>query len=134
MNSNTAGNAQTFTGTATNVNKSVINDATYISAASSGLISEYKTGGIALPSGSFTVPTVKMSSRALVGTSGPAHLEYVTRVAGTDYTGGSWAPVVGSFTNDTANYMQATNPATSAAWGTSDLTASTFNYGVESVT
>lgn len=134
MNSTTAGNAQTFSGTASNVNKGTISDATYISAASSGLINEYKTGGIALPGGTFTVPAVKMISRALVGTSGPAHVEYVTRVGSTDYTGGSWAPTVGSFVNDTSGYYQATNPGTSAPWATSDLTASTFNYGVESVT
>jgi hypothetical protein len=134
LNSSVAGNAQTFSGTGSNVNKSVINDLLYISAASAGLIEQFKTGGLALPGGTYTVATVKMSSRALVGTSGPQNLEYVTRVGSTDYVGGSWGPPVGSFGNDLANYMQPTNPATSAPWATSDLTASTFNYGVESVT
>jgi hypothetical protein len=132
MNSVTAGNAQTFTGTATNVNKAVISDATFISAASAGLIQEYRSGGIALPAGSFTVATVKINSRAQIGASGPQHLQYVTRVGTTDYPAGSWSPVVGSFGNDVQNYMVPINPGTSVAWTTADLTATTFNYGVES--
>jgi hypothetical protein len=134
MNSATAGNAQTWAGTASSVNKQTISDTTFISAASAGLINEYRSGGIALPAGAYTVPAIKMVARALVGATGPQNLEYVTRVGSTDYVGGSWGPPVGSFANDIANYMQATNPGTSAAWQTSDLTASTFNYGVESVT
>jgi hypothetical protein len=134
MNSATAGNAQTWSGTASSVNKALISDATFISAASAGLIEEFKTGAIALPAGAWQVPSVKMSSRALVGATAPQHVEYVTRVGSTDFVGGSWAPPVGSFGNDTQNYMQATNPGTSAAWTTADLTAATFNYGLESVT
>jgi hypothetical protein len=133
LNSSTAGNAQTWSGTASNVNKGQINDATYISAASAGLINEYRSGGIALPGGTYTVATVKMSSRALVGAAGPQHVEYVTRVGSTDYVGGSWSPPVSAFANDAQNYMQAINPGTGIAWTTGDLTATTFNYGVESV-
>ena len=134
MNSSTAGNAQTWSGTPSNVNEQVTADTTYIAAASAGLIEEFKTGGIALPTGSWGVAAVKMIARALVGTSGPQHVEYVTRVGSTDYVGGSWAPPVGSFATDTQNYMQALNPGTGVAWTTGDLTATTFNYGVESVT
>jgi hypothetical protein len=133
MNSTTAGNAQTWTGTATGVNKATISDTTFISAASAGLINEYKTGGIALPAGTWSVPAVVMSSRALAGASAPQHVEYVTRVGSADYVGGSWAPPNGSFANN-GNYIQATNPGTGVAWTTGDLTATTFNYGVESVT
>jgi hypothetical protein len=133
MNSNTAGNAQTWTGTATSVNKPVINDTTYISAASAGLIEEFKTGGIAFPSGTWAVAAVVMSSRALGGSAGgPTRVEYVTRVGSTDYVGGTWTPPVGSFGNN-SNYIQATNPGTGSAWLPSDLTAATFNYGIESV-
>lgn len=134
VNSNTAGNAQTWTGTATNVNKAAINDGTFISAASTGLIEEFKSGGIALPTGTFAVAAVIMTSRAEGGSGGgPTRVEYVTRVGSTDFVGGTWTPPVGSFANDTQNYKQATNPGTSAAWTTADLTATTFNYGVESV-
>lgn len=135
LNNTTAGNAQTWTGTATNVNKTTINDATFISAASAGLIEEFKTGGIALPAGTYSVAAVKMSSRAQGGSAGgPTKVEYVTRVGSTDYVGGTWTPPVGGFGNDTQNYMQALNPGTGVAWTTADLTAATFNYGVESVT
>ena len=58
----------------------------------------------------------------------------MTRVGSTDYVGGSWAPPVGSFGNDMQNYMETMNPGTGVAWTTADLTATTFNYGVESVT
>jgi hypothetical protein len=134
MNSTTAGNAQTWSGTASNVNKAIISDTTFISAANASLINEYRSGGIALPAGTYTVAAVKMSLRAQGGsTGGPTRVEYVTRVGSTDYVGGVWTPLTGSFSNDTQNYLQAINPGTSAAWTTADLTAATFNYGVESV-
>ena len=134
LNSSTAGNADQWTGALANVNKAVISDTTFISAASAGLIEEFKTGGIALPAGAFSVATVKMISRSLVGTTGPQHVEYVVRVGSTDYVGGSWGPPgPGTFYNDTQNYMLPNNPATGVPWTTADLTAATFNYGVESV-
>ena len=135
LNSSTAGNAQTWAGTPANVNKSTIADGTFITAASAGLIEEFKTGGLALPAGTFGVVTVKMIARGLIGTNGPQHIEYVTRVGSTDYVGGSWSPAgPGTFYNDTQNYMVPINPATGVAWTTADLTAATFNYGIESVT
>ena len=75
LNSSTAGNAQTWSGTASNVNKSTISDATFISAASAGLINEYKVASLA--AGAWAVPAVVMSSRAEGGTAGsPTQLEY----------------------------------------------------------
>ena len=133
MNSATAGNAQTWSGTPASVNNPGINDASFISAATPGLIEEFKTGGITFPAGAFSVAAVVMSSRALGGSAGgPTRIAYVTRVGSTDYVGGTWTPPVGSFGNN-SNYIQATNPGTGLAWTPSDLTAATFNYGIESV-
>ena len=134
MNSSTAGNAQQWAGAAANVNEAILADASYITSASPGQIQEYKTGGIALPTGVFSVAAIKLVARALIGATGPQHLEYVTRVGSTDYVGGSWTPSgIGTFYTDTQNYMLPNNPATGVAWTTADLTATTFNYGVESL-
>ena len=137
MNSSTAGNTDQWTGALANVNKALVSDTTYVTAATAGLIQEYKTGGIVFPSGNFSVVAVKMTARALVGVTGPQHIQYVTRVGTTDYLGSTWTPFApGSFYNDApynAPYVQTTNPATGVAWTVADITAATFNYGFQSV-
>ncbi len=128
LNTSSAGNAQTWSGTASNVNQAQINDAYYISAASAGLIEEFTAA--ALPVGTFSVAGLAMSSRAMVGVSGPQHVEFVVRTGGADYTVGLWSPPVGAFANTQFNLPL--NPATGLAWTTADLAAAGFNYGVES--
>lgn len=80
-----------------------------------------------IPPGSYNVLGLVMSARALVGTSGPQHFDFVTRTGGTDYTSSDYAPLP-SFSNIT-NYIQTTNPATSTPWAISDFTAAGFNVG-----
>lgn len=136
LQSSTAGNVQQWTGAGSNLNKVAINDATYISSNTVGQIEEFKLG-LALPAGTWQVAALKLSSRALVGSSGPLHLQYVVRTGASpaDYTGGSWAPTgVGTFSSDVQNYMLPNNPATLGPWTTGDLTAVTWNYGIVSAT
>ena len=134
MNSSTAGNAQTWVGTGSNVNQLRVVDTSFITAATPGLINEYKTPSIPLPAGTWTVAAVVMTSRGFGGTvGGPTKLEYVTRVGSTDYVGGTWTPPSGLFGNAPSPYVSSLNPATGVAWTTADLTAATFNYGIESV-
>ncbi|RWA64663.1 hypothetical protein [Mesorhizobium sp.] len=82
-----------------------------------------------IPAGSYNVLALVMSARALVGTSGPQHFDFVTRTGGTDYTSADFAALP-SFSN-ISNYIQTVNPATSAPWTVSDFSAVGFNVGEE---
>lgn len=128
MNTSSAGNADQWAGTLSNVNKNTINDATFISSGTNNQIQEYLVG--TAPAGAYAVDAVVMSARALRGSLGPQHFGFVTRVGGTDYTSSDRAPTL-SFSNFN-NYIQATNPDTSAVWTLPDLTAASVNYGVKS--
>jgi hypothetical protein len=129
LNSTTAGATQTFTGTATNVNQTIINDANFVYSATAAQIEEYKPAAVS--AGSWTVDAVVMSARALKGASGPSKMDFVTRIATTDYTS-SDVTLNGSFSN--YGYIEALNPATSAAFTLADLAPANFQYGIKSVT
>lgn len=81
----------------------------------------------AIPPGAYSVIGLVMSTRALVGTSGPQHFDFVTRIGGSDYTSPDFAPTTG-FTN-LGNYIQSTNPATGSPWSVTDFTTAGFNVG-----
>jgi hypothetical protein len=111
-------------------NASTLNQANYAYSASNNVLHNcaiYNT----LPSGSYSVLGVAMSAQALVGSSGPQHFEFDTRVGGTDYLSSSYAPT-NSFSNF-SSYIQATNPNTGVAWLPSDLTAAGVDFGVETI-
>jgi hypothetical protein len=130
---NAAGNTVAWTGTnpcTAIVNASTFNDTNYISTGSNSQTEQcgvYRT----LPSGTYNVNAVVMSARALVGATGPQHFNFVTRTGGSDYQSGNYSPT-GVFSNF-SNYIQATNPNTSSAWTTSEISAATFNIGVISI-
>jgi hypothetical protein len=132
LNSGTSGTRVEWTGTSTNVNKAAINDATFITSATAAQVNEYKTGGIALPPGSFTVPAVVTSMRALVGATGPQHVDMGFNFNGTRFWSSDYAP--GSAFGNFGPLLWPTNPSTSAPWTTTDIMAATFNYGVQSTT
>lgn len=132
MNSSTSGTDTQWTGTASNVNQQTINDANYVASATAGQINDYKTGGIALPTGIFTVAAVIQAVRASVGTTGPQHVQSGFNFNGSRYWGSSIAPAA-TFTNY-PNQIWLTNPNTGVAWLTTDLTAATFNYSIMSAT
>jgi hypothetical protein len=132
LNSSTSGTNTQWTGTASNVNKATINDATFITSATAAQINEYKTGGIALPAGTYAVVAVVTAMRVLVSTTGPQHVDMGFNFNGTRYWSSDYAPSAGF--GNFPNLVWATNPNTSAAWTTADLTAATFNYGVQSTT
>jgi hypothetical protein len=132
MNGTTAGNAQAWTGTASNPNQTTNNDATFISSATANQIQEYKTPTLAQPPGTYTVEAVVNSVRASNGTTGPQNLNVVTRIATTDYLSSNQL-LTNSFANY-ANFVQSTNPATAAAWTTTDLLSTNYQYGVKSIT
>lgn len=83
----------------------------------------------AVPPGDYDVVALVMSARALVGTAGPQHFSFLTRVNGTDYRSADFAPL-SAFSN-IANYIQTTNPATGNPWSVADFAAGGFNVGEE---
>jgi hypothetical protein len=83
-----------------------------------------------IPAGSYDVVGLVMSARAAVGPTGPQHFEFLTRTDGADYASGDYAPL--PTPSNITNYIQAVNPATSAAWAVSDFTDPGFNIGEKS--
>ncbi|MEI9425440.1 hypothetical protein O7A70_30290 [Mesorhizobium sp. Cs1299R1N1] len=128
---NTVANGNTVGFSGTNVcsaiwNATVNNDTNYGYSGTSNTTHEC-TIKSSIPAGSYNVLALVMSARALAGTSGPQHFDFVTRIGGTDYTSDDYAPLP-AFSN-ISNYMQTINPATSNPWAVSDFTAAGFNVG-----
>lgn len=72
-----------------------------------------------------------ISGRALSSLTGPVNFQWITRIAGTEYSiGGTQSPVPAF--NNGFMVIQTTNPATGLAWQISDF-ASPFNLGMESL-
>jgi hypothetical protein len=129
-NSNTAGTNQAWTGTATNVNATTINDANFVYSPTAAQIQEYKPAS--LPAGAWAIVGVGMSARMLDGASGPTKADFVTRIASTEYLSAD-RTLTGSFTNY-GNYLQTVNPATSSAWALADVAPTNMQYGLKSIT
>ncbi|MDN5836689.1 MAG: hypothetical protein L0H12_04975 [Nitrosospira sp.] len=103
-----------------------VNDANYGYSDADNVVHECAIAGT-VPPGAYSVVGLVMSTRALVGTTGPQHFDFVTRVGGTDYTSSDFAPLP-AFSN-IGNYIQSTNPATGSPWAVSDFAATGFNLG-----
>jgi hypothetical protein len=128
---NTVANGNTTGFSGTNVcsaiwNASSYNDTNFGYSGSTNVVHEC-TINTSFPAGNYNVLGLVMTARTLVGSSGPLHFDFVTRVGGTDYTSSDFAPTT-SFSN-IGNYIQTTNPATSSSWAVSDFTAAGFNVG-----
>lgn len=130
---NTVGNGNSTGFSGTNVcsaiwNATAFNDSNYGYSGSNNVLHEC-TVNSSIPVGIYNVLGLVMSARALVGSSGPQHFDFLTRTSSTDYASSNFAPT-NSFSN-IANYIQTVNPATSNPWGVSDFQASGFNVGLE---
>ena len=106
-----------------------INDSNYVYTGSNTQIEECTVKNT-IPVGSYNALALVMSGRLMVGSSGPQHVDFLTRTGGTDYPSNDFAP--NNSLNNLSNYIQAVNPATSNPWVISDFTASGFNIGLES--
>jgi hypothetical protein len=120
---NGAGTTNTWTsGTYTNINPAAINDASVISSATTA--QDFEANLLDLPTGSFSIPAVKIVARSVTNPSGLATMK------------------VGVFTNSSisvpaASTMQlywfpfetyyATNPVTAVPWTMSDINALQIN-------
>jgi hypothetical protein len=104
-----------------NINEVTIDDSTLVATSTNDQQSEW-TVPTTPPTGSWTVKALVQEARVSVGATGPQHFDWIVNVGGTDYTAGlSVAPT--NVLSNFANRIWATNPATSAAWSLSDITA-----------
>lgn len=130
---NTAGDGNTTGFSGTNIcsaiwNVTKFNDANYGYSGSNNVLQEC-TINSSIPAGAYSVVGLVMSARALIGSTGPQHFDFLTRTNSTDYPSSDFAPT-NSFSNIT-NYIQSVNPATSNPWAVSDFQATGFNVGEE---
>ena len=128
---NTVANGNTTGFSGSNICSSIwsataFNDASYGYSGTANVLQECTVKNT-IPPGAYNVLGLVMSARALVGSSGPLHFDFATRVSGTDYLSSDFAPTT-TFSNFT-NYIQAVNPATSNPWSISDFQAAGFNVG-----
>lgn len=127
-----AGNAWSWTNSYAAVNEVTLDDTTIASSGTANQIAEATITNSTVPSTSGVVSVV-VNARAQKGnTSGPANSSLLVRTGGTDYASPSAALPSGAF--DLVSYSWDTNPATSATWAASDLTAVGFNIGIKSLT
>lgn len=130
---NTVNNGNTTGFSETNIcstiwNAATFNDTNYGYSGTNNVLHECTINN-AIPAGSYNVVGLVMSARALVGSSGPLHFDFLTRTNSADYASSDFAPMT-SFSNIT-NYIQTVNPATSNPWAVSDFQAAGFNVGEE---
>ncbi len=116
-----AGATQSWTpNTLANINKANINDTTSISTPTNNALSQWTLPSSA-PTGSYAVLGVVQEARVEVGATGPQHFDWSAHISAADYVGGASNAPTTSFGNF-GNFIWATNPATSSAWGVSDIT------------
>lgn len=126
-----AGNTYAWTGAYTTINETTLDDTTIAYSTTTGQVLETTVTSTTVPS-TASIIAVLVNARAQKGnTGGPANLYGMVRTGGTDYLSSS-AALPTSF--GPLSYVWETNPATSAAWAASDITAAGFNIGVKSLT
>lgn len=127
-----AGNSYAWSGGAYSaLNETTLDDQGLAYSTVAGQVLETTITNSTVPAVAGVVGVV-VNARAQKGnTGGPANANLVVRTGGADYTSPSAALPTGAF--DLVSYTWETNPATSAVWVPSDITAATFNIGVKSL-
>ena len=108
---NGAGTSSAWTGTYTDVDEIVYDDADFCNSSTNGQVEQFTQTGPAITG--YTVRAVGVYARAKRGASGPTNLQIGLRSSGTDYFSASKALSVGY---SAYGEIWETNPATSAAW------------------
>lgn len=123
-----AGNSNTFTsGAATDVDVDTATKLnTYITGNSNGLKATFAMENI--PAGSLVAKAIAVNTRAKKGASGPAHMNMVARVGGTDYNHGTDHNLTVGI--DPFAVIYNTNPATGLAWDNTTVDASEMGVRV----
>lgn len=110
LNANSAVNLG-WTGSVTDINEVVLNDANFVSAATAALVSTYLAAGFSLSG--LNVLGIGVAARAKTTGGGPQNLDLALRVAGANFFSGNIGLNAGyqACFNSWVN-----NPATSATW------------------
>jgi hypothetical protein len=126
---NGAGNSSTWTGSYTQVNGNLASSNNPIYTTTAGQLEEFAVNS--LPSGPFSVVSVVVKAEAATILNGPQNLQLAVRTGGSDFLSNTLSV---SYAWSAITFNWDVNPNTSAAWTQSDLNASGFNIGFESVT
>jgi hypothetical protein len=126
-----AGTTQNWAGVDADINKTSINDTTFISDGTTNDLSGWTTP-ISFPTGAWVIQSIVQGARAAVGVTGPQHFDWYVRVDSSGNVAGVMnAPELGVFSNF-SNYIWANNPHTTNPWALTDITTG-FNLGVKSL-
>lgn len=129
-----AGNTQSWTGSAGNINPNSYSDATFNYTTSNNSISEWKSGCTVPTSGTTSVVDVRSHGRLAIGASGPQNARFIFNESSTDYDNGAdLAGLTTSFGNVQYDWG-GTSPATSSVWTPTELNTifTTGGFGVKS--
>ncbi|AMK18690.1 hypothetical protein K663_11555 [Sphingobium sp. MI1205] len=123
-----AGGDATGTGAYTDVDEAPLNDTDIITFGAAGernsFTSPARTSTLALVRG------VGVAARAKRDASGPQNMKFYLKIGGTRY----YSPDIALTTGfDAYQYVWALNPATSAAWTSTDANDAALEWGVEAV-
>lgn len=125
---NGAGATTDWTGTYTEIDEAVTNDADFINSSTNDQV-ELVTGSTPTLTG-YTVRAVAISARVKRGSTGPANLRFALRSSGTTYDNGS--DIALGLGYEAQEAIWETNPATAAAWVNTAISA--LQYGVKART
>jgi hypothetical protein len=117
-----------WTGSYTEVDEIVLNDADFINSASANQLESY---AITVPSlTGYVVQDVTVSTRAKCGSGGPQNMRHVLRSSSTDGLSGSDVALTVAYAPQQTTFT--TDPATSAAWVNTAISA--VQPGAKSIT
>lgn len=123
---NGVGASTDWTGSSTDIDETVYEDADFILSGTNDQVSTFAQTGPSMTG--YVVRAVGVSARAKCGASGPQHLELALRSAGTTYFSSSLALDAGYVAYQN---IWETDPATSAAWV--NTAVSSLQPGVKSI-
>lgn len=113
----------------TAVDEATLNEADFITGSADGDIETFTRAALSL--GSFAVKAVVVTALAKNNGAAPNNIQAALRIGGTNYFSSNLTLTSG-FTPVAA--IWATDPSTSATWGTTNAGAATTEFGVKAVT
>jgi hypothetical protein len=124
-----AGTVDQWTGEVSNVNASIVNDANFDTTTTSGATQRYLAGQIA--PGNYVIVAKVTSIRATQGGGSLTRLALDQLVSGAEHTSAP-VPFPGAF--GPVTFIEATSPATGAAWTQAELGSAAREVGVKALT
>ena len=125
------GNTQQYTGVVASINEKTILDSAFILDGTVGHLSQWTISGT-FPAGGYGVLAVQKCIRFAVGLSGPQHIDFSSRLGGSDFLDG--LNIAGATTFANAQHIVMINPNTGVNFLTADLSAAGVAFGPKSLT